>query len=76
MGEKLRHNWDWPDIKSELEKRGITLTEIAVQLEVSPQAVSKVKKQASQRVQLAIAKALKRTPETIWPNRYRERRAA
>jgi Ner family transcriptional regulator len=76
LGEKLRHNWDWPDIKSELEKRGITLSSLAEQLEVSPQAVSKVKKRSSHRVQNAIAKALQKRPENIWPERYRASRAA
>ena len=72
----MTHSWDWPDIKSELEKRGITLSLLASQLEVSPQAVSKVKKRPSQRVQQAIAEALDEEPEEIWPDRYRTRRAA
>lgn len=71
----MKH-WDWPDIKSELEKRGITLSALASRLEISPQAVSKVKNRPSQRVQHAIAEAVDEPAENIWPDRYRARRAA
>ena len=72
----MKHGLDWPEIKGELERRGVTLSDVADRLEVSPQAVSKVKKRPSRNVQRAIAEALNLRPEEIWPDRYSDRRAA
>jgi Ner family transcriptional regulator len=68
--------WDWPDVKCELEKRGKSFAGIARKLGVSRHAVAKVKNWPSKPVQAAIARELKRRPEDIWPDRYRDMRRA
>lgn len=65
--------WSWPDVKSELEKRGLSLTSIALRAKVTPQAVAKVKKRPSARIQALIASALGVAPQSIWPSRYHEK---
>jgi Ner family transcriptional regulator len=73
-------DWDWPDIKAGLEKRGSSLAIVARSLDITVSAVAKVKFHRSVRVEHAIAKALRVPPEEIWPDRYRQeprqRRAA
>lgn len=61
----------WPEIKYELEKRGITFAILAARARVSRQAFSKVKKWTSAPLQQVIADALGMRPEQIWPERYR-----
>jgi Ner family transcriptional regulator len=61
----------WPEIKYELEKRGLSFATLAARARVSRQAFSKVKKWTSAPAQQAIADALGMQPEQIWPERYR-----
>ena len=58
-------------IKYELRSRGLTATVIAEQVGVSPSTVSQVINygHTSQRVMSAIAKAIGKTVEEIWPQR-------
>lgn len=62
--------WTWPDIKCQLEKRGILLVDIAKEAGVSRVAVTNVKHKASANIQARIARKLGIPPQLIWPTRY------
>ena len=70
-GRKTYRLDSWAQIKCALEESGHTLASLARHLEISRQAISKVKDSPSSRVQEAIAKAIHAKPEDIWPDRYR-----
>jgi len=65
-----RKDMHWSDVKCALEKMDRNLASIAHSLGVSESAVYKIKRYPNARVQTAIAKALRTTPEAIWPTRY------
>lgn len=60
------------NIKAELRKRGLTITELANRLVVSQGMVSRViRSQArSHRIEVAIARYLDLTPADLWPAHY------
>lgn len=59
------------DIKAALRKRGSSLTVIANQLRVSPSAVCHaLHRPCSRRIEAALAKAIAKPPEELWPERY------
>lgn len=63
------------DIKAGLRKQGVTLTELAERLNVTPGTVSIVlKNRRSARIEQAVAELLNIPLSRIWPARYRNRR--
>jgi lambda repressor-like predicted transcriptional regulator len=62
-------------IKGALGLKGLSLSDIARSLAVTPSSVSIVSRgfRRSRRIEQAIADALGETPEAVWPGRYRER---
>jgi lambda repressor-like predicted transcriptional regulator len=60
------------DIQYELKKRGITQTEIAKQLDLSPMTISNVvnKHVVSDRVMRAVAAAINRDRRLVFPEYY------
>lgn len=61
---------DWLDIKNEVHRRGLTLTELAVRSGLHPSICRKVKHITNYKAQAAIASFIDRKPEELWPNRY------
>ncbi|GFE49029.1 hypothetical protein So717_07820 [Roseobacter cerasinus] len=61
-------------IKYQLELRGLSLAEIAEQIGVGASAVSSVSlgKSRSKRIEQALAAALDKTPEELFPERYQD----
>nr|WP_316629612.1 helix-turn-helix domain-containing protein [uncultured Brevundimonas sp.] len=59
-------------IRDALALKGVSLSDIARSLEVSPSSVSIVSKghRGSRRIEKAIADALGQPPESLWPERY------
>lgn len=62
------------DIRGALRLRGLTFTDIARTLAVAPATVGLVSqgKGRSERVERAIALALRMEPHELWPERYRQ----
>ncbi|WP_420709766.1 helix-turn-helix domain-containing protein [Brevundimonas sp. SL130] len=60
-------------IKNALNLKGMSLSDIARSLDVSPSSVSIVSRgfRRSKRIEQAIADALGQAPQTVWPDRYR-----
>lgn len=59
------------DIKAGLRKQGVTLTELAERLNVTPGTVSIVlKTRRSARIERAVAAVLRIPVGRIWPKRY------
>jgi len=73
MASMIHGPWTWHDVKCELAKGGHTIRSLAANLGVTPQAISKVKHSRSERIEKAIAKAVRRDPHEIWPERYPRR---
>ncbi|MCQ6310546.1 helix-turn-helix domain-containing protein [Citrobacter freundii] len=64
--EHKSQDWHRADIKSALEKRGITLRELSRSAGLSPDSLRNVFTRKEQ----IIAQALETTPDMIWPSRY------
>ncbi len=62
--------WDWPAIKAELHRRGMTLSELAKRAGVSHGSFSHVATRLNYPAQTAIAEFIGEKPETLWPSRY------
>lgn len=62
------------NIKGALSLKGVTLSDIARSLDVTPSSVSIVSRgfRRSRRIEQAIADALGETPQVVWPDRYRD----
>ena len=60
------------DIKSEIRKRGYTLTSLAEEngLHLTTMAAA-IRSRTSERAEKIIAELLQRRPQEIWPSRYR-----
>lgn len=69
MREKSQ-DWHRADIKSALEKKGITLRELSRAAGLSPDSLRNVFTRSWPRAEQIIANALETTPEKIWPTRY------
>ncbi|WP_303713518.1 helix-turn-helix domain-containing protein [Brevundimonas naejangsanensis] len=71
MIDEPNHHW----IRTALKKRGLSMTDIARRLDVTPTTVCMVSRGAgrSRRVEQAIADAIGFGPHEIWPERYAER---
>lgn len=61
---------DWHYIKSELHRRGMTLTKLAELNDLHPSACRKVKVAVNRKAEAAIAAFLGVKPEELWPTRY------
>ncbi|EAA7244386.1 transcriptional regulator [Salmonella enterica] len=68
--EPKSQDWHRADIKSALEKRGITLRDLSRQAGLSPDSLRNVFTRAWPRAERIIADALGVTPQEIWPSRY------
>ncbi|ATF48762.1 helix-turn-helix domain-containing protein [Citrobacter freundii] len=68
--EHKSQDWHRADIKSALEKRGITLRDLSRAAGLSPDSLRNVFTRSWPRAESIIAKALGTTPEAIWPSRY------
>ena len=69
MREKSQY-WHSADIKSALEKKGITLRELSRIAGLSPDSLRNVFVRSWPRAEWIIANALETTPDVIWPSRY------
>lgn len=67
--EHKSQDWHRADIKSALEKRGITLRELSRSAGLSPDSLRNVFTRSWPRAELIIAQA-QTTPDVIWPSRY------
>lgn len=67
---------DWPGIKAELHRRGMTLTALGEMNGVHPSSVRKVATRPHYDAQKIIAEFIGRKPEDLWPDRYPQRRAS
>lgn len=68
--EPKSQDWHRADIKSALEKRGITLRDLSRQAGLSPDSLRNVFTRSWPRAERIIADALGATPQEIWPSRY------
>ncbi|EAM2669709.1 transcriptional regulator, partial [Salmonella enterica] len=68
--EPKSQDWHRADIKSALEKRGITLRDLSRQAGLSPDSLRNVFTRSWPRAERIIADALGVTPQEIWPSRY------
>lgn len=68
--EPKSQDWHRADIKSVLEKRGITLRDLSRQAGLSPDSLRNVFTRSWPRAERIIADALGITPQEIWPSRY------
>jgi len=66
--------WDWPAIKAEIQRRGSTLTELALENGLPENACRMVKHYPNRRVQAIIAAFIDDEPENVWPDRYSKKR--
>lgn len=74
MIDEPNHHW----IRTALKKRGLSMTDIARRLDVTPTTVCMVSRGAgrSRRVEQAIADAIGFGQHEIWPERYAVREVA
>ncbi len=68
--EPKSQDWHRADIKSALEKRGITLRDLSRQAGLSPDSLRNVFTRSWPRAERIIADALGITPQEIWQSRY------
>lgn len=63
-----RERWIW--VKSELERRGSSLAEIARKLGVNPRLMSQTKVSSCERVERALAEEIGVPQHVLFPDRY------
>lgn len=63
--------WDRYAIRAELNRRGLTLTGLAIDNGLEPSACRTALLRPNSDGEKVIAKALGQLPETLWPDRYR-----
>lgn len=68
--EILVEDWHRADIKAALEKKGVSLADIARACNLAEGGASNVFRGSSQNIQNEIARVLGVKPEVIWPSRY------
>lgn len=68
--EHKSQDWHRADIKSALEKKGITLRDISRAAGLSPDSLRNVFTRSWPRAEQIIAQALETSPDVIWPSRY------
>lgn len=64
-------DWDREDVKAEIRKRGLTMTDLSVLHDYTDSAVRKALKSPWPAVEKIIADFLGKKPNEIWPSRYR-----
>lgn len=69
LPKKPQARWAW--VKFQLGLRGLSLADVARELEVGRNAVCNAKSIHYPRVERAIASKLGMKPEAIWPERYK-----
>lgn len=67
---------DWPGIKAELHRRGMTLTALGEMNGINPSVVRRVSSRTHYGAQKVIAAFIDRKPEDLWPDRYPRKRAS
>lgn len=67
---KKQPKMDWPGIKAELHRQGMTLTELAIRNGLPSGAVRKLQTVRHYPAQEVLAKFLGYAPEDLWPDRY------
>ncbi|MGR3822496.1 MAG: helix-turn-helix domain-containing protein [Salipiger marinus] len=70
MGKKPAPALDWPAIKAEVHRRGMTLTELAKRTGLPDTACRRVSTVTHYGGQKAIAEFIGYKPEQLWPDRY------
>jgi Ner family transcriptional regulator len=68
---KRAADWHWADVKAALEKRGLTLTELAEMHGYATSSFTVVKGKAWPAAEKIIADAIGVDVSEIWPSRYR-----
>lgn len=66
--------WAW--VKYQLQLKGLTLSDLARRLNVTPSAVLNVKTVHYPRIERAIAREIGVSAEAIWPERYQSTTSA
>lgn len=61
---------DWPAIKAELHRNGMTLQALAERNGLNPGRFRQVKSNTNFKAQQIIADFIGRKPEDLWPSRY------
>ena len=70
MASKRNEDWHWAAVKAALTINGKTLEQIADENGFQPKSLSRVKTVRWHKAQAAIAAAIDKTPQEIWPRRY------
>ncbi|EGU33017.1 helix-turn-helix domain-containing protein [Vibrio scophthalmi] len=68
--ETIASDWHQADIKAELEKKGLNMTELSRTAGLAEGTLRNVFRVRYPKAQKIIAGALGVSPETIWPSRY------
>lgn len=68
--KKTQPAMDWPAIKAEVHRRGMTLTALAERNGLHPTACRKVNTRTHYAAQDLIAAFIDQKPESLWPDRY------
>ncbi|ELS4260429.1 helix-turn-helix domain-containing protein [Salmonella enterica] len=63
-------DWHRADIKSALEKRGMSMRDLSRMAGLSPDSLRNVFSRHWPKAEVIIATALETRPEIIWPSRY------
>jgi len=63
-------DWAWGRVKAALRRRGTSFNQVALALGMARSNVYATRHKPNARVQAAIAAALGRRPQEIWPSRY------
>ena len=61
---------DWPAIKAEIHRRGMTLTELAIRNGMHHTLCRQVSSRTNRKAQQVIATFIGQKPEDLWPDRY------
>lgn len=70
--KKIAETADWhrADIKAELEKRGLSLNQLAAETQLKAGTLNNVFRVKYPKAERIVAKAIGVAPEVIWPSRY------
>lgn len=70
--KKIAETADWhrADVKAALEKRGLSLNQLAAEAQLKAGTLNNVFRVKYPKAERIVAKALGVAPEVIWPSRY------
>ncbi|SFT48201.1 transcriptional regulator, Nlp family [Kosakonia arachidis] len=68
------HNWHHADIIAALKKRGTSLAALSREAGLASSTLANALQRPWPKGESIIAKALELEPETIWPERYRDKK--